>query len=419
MKKLITVLIVLIFGFTAAELKAQKIECFILKAPEKPFYHIKKIGVLRFDCTNNRRKSEVVTNTVIADLLDRQRGIYNKTQLFGLGKVKEGRTYLKGVQTDFYDVVEREQLDKILREHRLSLSGAIDESSAAEVGKILGLDAIIMGNVHYIAKDERTTIMKNPCLQRKVIASGSMKIISVQTAKIEGSKNFTVEYKKSACGSSTSGLPSREEMADVALKGLAHRFVNYFTPGYQHTEFDLEKIKLKAYREKSKEMVDFLESGDIQRAFPIAYAVFEADSYNPKAAYNLGVIYEMVGDYEEASHYYDIAYELDYNNEKFQKAAERAKKGIALMAFLKDVGRPVQPYNFSGKAISTALADKVTIKGSSADRTPVFELPDKASNIIARIPGGLEFKVVQKQSDFYKIQLRGNKTGFVHQSDVK
>jgi TolB-like protein len=46
-----------------------------------------------------------------------------------------------------FKVIERTQLDKILQEQQLGLSGVIDASSAAELGKGLGVDAIIMGSV--------------------------------------------------------------------------------------------------------------------------------------------------------------------------------------------------------------------------------------------------------------------------------
>jgi tetratricopeptide (TPR) repeat protein len=241
----------------------------------------------------------------------------------------------------------------------------------------------------------------------------------VETAKIEGTKNTEAKVKESACDDNISGMPTVDQMADVALKDLADQFVDYFTPGYEEIKYDFEKIKLKEFKDRSKEAMDFIESGDLDRAFPIAYAMYEADSYNPKAAYNLGIIYEMVGDFEEAAEYYGIAYEIDFTNEQYQKAAERAKRGIELATFLEEIGRPVQPYTFSGGDISTALSDRVLVKGTSADRTNVYDLPDKSGEVVAKVPGGLEFKVIEKQGDFYKIQLRGTKTGFIHKSDVK
>ena len=381
---------------------------------------MKRIGVLQFDCTNNRRKNVVITNFIVGALLDQHRGIYNtQGQWMGLVKAKEGKTYVKGVKTDFYDVIEREQLEKIMKEQRLSLSGALDEASAAEVGKLLGLDVMILGNVSYTDNEERTNTSTSRCVKRTVTAKGTIKIISVETAKIEGTKNAEAKVTESACDDNISGMPTVDQMADVALQDLANQFVGYFTPGYEEIKYDFEKIKLKEFKDRSKEAMDYIEAGDLDRAFPIAYAMYEADSYNPKAAYNLGIIYEMVGDFEEAAEYYGIAYEIDFTNELYQKAAERAKRGLELAAFLEEIGRPVQPYTFSGGDISTALSDRVLVKGTSADRTNVYELPDKTGEVVAKVPGGLEFKVIEKQGDFYKIQLRGTKTGFIHKSDVK
>jgi len=420
MKKSNLFILIVLFFAIVNQVPAQKVDCFILKAPEKPFYNMKRIGVLQFDCTNNRRKDLVITNFIVGALLDQHRGIYNtQGQWMGLVKAKEGRTYVKGVKTDFYDVIERDQLEKIMKEQRLSLSGALDEASAAEVGKLLGLDVMILGNVSYTDNEERSNTSTSRCVKRTVTAKGTIKIISVETAKIEGTKNTEAKVKESACDDNIAGMPTVDQMADVALQDLASQFVGYFTPGYEEIKYDFEKIKLKEFKDRSKEAMDYIEAGDLDRAFPIAYAMYEADSYNPKAAYNLGIIYEMVGDFEEAAEYYGIAYEIDFTNEQYLKAAERAKRGLELAAFLEEIGRPVQPYTFSGGDISTALSDRILVKGTSTDRTNVYDLPDRSGEVVAKVPGGLEFKVIEKQGDFYKIQLRGTKTGFIHKSDVK
>ena len=45
------------------------------------------------------------------------------------------------------EVVERQQLDQVIDELKLSQTGLIDEDSIKEVGKILGVDAIIVGSI--------------------------------------------------------------------------------------------------------------------------------------------------------------------------------------------------------------------------------------------------------------------------------
>ncbi len=418
--------IILLFG-AIVNLQSQDIESFILKAPEKPFYSIKKIGVLEFECTNNRRMNTVITNFIVTDLLDQYRGIYDKeSKLWGLKKGKQGQTFVKGVKTDFYQIIERDQLKKVLREQKLSLSGAIDENSAAEVGRILGLDIILMGNVNYSSVDEKGTNLLglasssgSNCLTRRVVAKGTLKMVSVETAQIVGTKSAETELSIYKCDDQRSGIPKSEVMAETCMKQLAREFTDYFAPGYQYIEYEFERIKLKEFKSKGKEAMGFIEKGDLDRAFPIVYAMFEADSYNPKAAYNLGILYEMVGSYTDAYEYYGIAYELDYTNDKYAEAAKRAKAGVGLNEYLEDIGRPVQPYTFTGGGIADVLADRVQIKGSSSDRVKVYELPDKNSEVVAKVPGGLEFQIIEKSGQFYKIQLRGTKTGYVHKSYVK
>jgi curli biogenesis system outer membrane secretion channel CsgG len=425
--KFLRPIVLIITMFCMVNLYSQDVESFILKAPEKPFYSIKKIGVLEFECTNNRGMNTVITNFIVSDLLDQYRGIYDKeSKYWGLKKGKEGQTFVKGVKTDFYQIIERDQLKKILKEQRLSLSGAIDESSAAEVGRVLGLDLILMGNVSYSSVDEKGSSLLglasssgSNCLTRKVNAKGTLKMVSVQTAQIVGTKSAETELKIYKCDDQRSGIPKPEVMAETCMKQIAREFTDYFAPGYQYIEYEFEKIKLKEFKSKGKEAMGFVEKGDLDRAFPIVYAMFEADSYNPKAAYNLGILYEMVGSYIDAFEYYGIAYELDYTNDRYAQATKRAKAGVGLNEYLEDIGRPVKPYTFTGGGVADVLADRLQVRGSSSERIEVYELPDKSSEVVAKVPGGLEFMVIEKNGQYYKVQLRGTKTGYIHKSDLK
>jgi hypothetical protein len=424
MKSYLPVLI-LIFGLFSLHLSSQEIDCFVLKTPEKEFYDIQKIGVLEFKCTNNQRLNNKMSDLIVADLLDQYRGIViGKSKSLAAKQGKEGQTFVRGVKTDFYQVIERDQLQRVLKEQRLSLSGALDEGSAAEVGKVLGLDAILMGNVSYTSTDKKgssllglTTTSNSYCLKRTVTVRGTMKIVSVETAQIVGTKNASFTMSENKCDNQISSLKKPEEYAEILFKSMARSFTDYFAPGYQFVEYEMEKVKLKEFKSQANEALDFIENGDLDRAFPIVYAMFEADSYNPKAAYNLGVLYEMVGAYEDANEYYGIAYELDYSNDKYRDATERASSGLLLTEYLEEIGRPVQPYSFTGGG--NALAERVKVKGSSADRIEVYSLPDQSSEIAAKVPGGLEFKVIGQNGKFIEIQLRGTKTGFINKSDVK
>lgn len=51
------------------------------------------------------------------------------------------------VKTGKFIVVEREKVNKLLEEQKLGLTGAIDPNTAAQMGKVLGLNAIVTGAI--------------------------------------------------------------------------------------------------------------------------------------------------------------------------------------------------------------------------------------------------------------------------------
>jgi curli biogenesis system outer membrane secretion channel CsgG len=61
------------------------------------------------------------------------------------------------VQDGTYSVIERKALDKILAEQNFSNSDRANPASAAKIGKILGLDAIIVGSITQFGNETKNT----------------------------------------------------------------------------------------------------------------------------------------------------------------------------------------------------------------------------------------------------------------------
>jgi TolB-like protein len=82
-------------------------------------------------------------------------------------------------ETRQFKIFERYQLDKILEEQALGMSGALDTETAVDVGKIIGVDAILTGSCSRIG--ERIE------LDARIIhaASAEIKIAAAGTAKHE------------------------------------------------------------------------------------------------------------------------------------------------------------------------------------------------------------------------------------------
>ncbi|MBI5555844.1 MAG: hypothetical protein HY920_08360 [Elusimicrobia bacterium] len=51
------------------------------------------------------------------------------------------------VNQGLFRVIERPQLEKVMTEQKLQMSGLIDNSSAVEIGKMLGADGIMVGSI--------------------------------------------------------------------------------------------------------------------------------------------------------------------------------------------------------------------------------------------------------------------------------
>jgi len=61
------------------------------------------------------------------------------------------------VQDGTYSVIERKAMDKILGEQNFSNSDRADANSAAKIGRILGVDAIIVGSITQFGYDNKNT----------------------------------------------------------------------------------------------------------------------------------------------------------------------------------------------------------------------------------------------------------------------
>ena len=61
------------------------------------------------------------------------------------------------VKDGTYSVIERKALDKILKEQNFSNSDRADPNSAAKIGKLLGVDAIIVGSITQFGNDTKNT----------------------------------------------------------------------------------------------------------------------------------------------------------------------------------------------------------------------------------------------------------------------
>jgi curli biogenesis system outer membrane secretion channel CsgG len=109
-------------------------------APQAPTGRKKRVAVFDFDYATVKTNTAALFGTDI----DVGKGIAD--------------LLVKNLVTDgTYSVIERKQLDKILAEQNFSNSDRADPASAARIGKILGLDAIIVGSITQFGNETKNT----------------------------------------------------------------------------------------------------------------------------------------------------------------------------------------------------------------------------------------------------------------------
>jgi len=86
---------------------------------------------------------------------------------------------MKDKKAKGYEIVERRQLNKVLRQLKLSSSGLLDPKSMKAVGKILNVDAIVTGSLTDLGNDIKVNARIISVESAKIIATASTKIPKV------------------------------------------------------------------------------------------------------------------------------------------------------------------------------------------------------------------------------------------------
>jgi hypothetical protein len=409
----------------------QKIICYNLSPPELVMPGVRRIAVMNFEGDGGQNASD----RLVSYLLEKDRGIQDVSKGFFSGKAK-GRTFQEWATTNVFDIVERTQLEQVMQEQKLGMSGLVDDSQAAQLGKVLGVDAIITGSVRHEHRDrtiEKTQTKtkkvngekvkykeKYQCLERTVSATIKMRVISTETAQILGNKEFSGTEKEEKCRNERSAISSVQSLLDDVLTSTMRDAATYISPTFTLLKKDFAKIKLNKFKKQADKAAKLGEKGELDQACLIYQAMYEADPYNTQILYNLGLLNEAVGNFGKAKEMYENALFLKSDEKDYQKALARAQKASEFSDVLKALGLSVTTYEWgvSAAAMAKATASKVVVKGNNTDRQPVRSAADNASGVVVRVPGGIELTVLSREGEWYRVQLLGNKEGYLHKSQI-
>ncbi|RIK71469.1 hypothetical protein DCC62_21790 [candidate division KSB1 bacterium] len=441
----------------------QDLQCFVLTPPDQILAGVKQIAIADFSVTSSyaeddapsgkkntfdkilgaveksaaaernktrfndagRKLSDLMTGALIKS----DRGVGNVSSGFlGLGS-KEGKSFQSGAFTNIFRVVERSQIQQVMNELQLSQTGVVDEASAAQVGRVLGVDAIVMGNVNVSfqdrwLKEEREKDKKKyqvDCEKRQANVSASIRIIKVETGEVIGTKDGQEKQEKKKCEGDYGDLPLPEALVDQCLEKVADELVDYFAP-----EFALQKLKFEYdmgndYKRHTDIAKQAIKDYDLSTAYLQFAAIVEQDPYNHAANFNAGVLHEAVGNFKKAQEKYNFAFSLKSDEGKYRDAQKRIAKQTTFWDQLNTLGIVLQEHEFSATQaeLKSATVTKVVTKGSGSIRLEIKAEPNAASATVVKVPGGIELELLESSKDWFKVKLPDGKQGYLAASQAQ
>jgi curli biogenesis system outer membrane secretion channel CsgG len=123
------------------------------------------------------------------------------------------------VRSGRYRVIERSRIDAILQEQNLGAAGRIDASTAAEVGRLVGADAVIIGSVTRFNLDEEGGSISilgigGSNRTRKAEVELAARVVNTTTGEIMSVAESSGEAEKGSSGVSISILGSGSSTSD-------------------------------------------------------------------------------------------------------------------------------------------------------------------------------------------------------------
>jgi len=225
-------------------------------------------------------------------------------------------------ESNRFEVLDRANLDKILREHNLSASGLVDEKTAAEFGQLIGAAAMVFGRVadykydEKLEKGEPWTDKKGGRHQTFTRYGSSkvtvnFKITDLTTGKLLVSKSITHggEAKTYADNQQPDAI-DRDNLFAFARKAVIQDFMKKVAP---YTEYVKMYLKSDSDIPELEKGISLAKAGQWDRAienFKSATEKYPGNENLHKAYYDLGVAYMYNQMFKESIDALNKAYEL-------------------------------------------------------------------------------------------------------------
>jgi curli biogenesis system outer membrane secretion channel CsgG len=228
------------------------------------------------------------------------------------------------VTSNRFQVLDREHLENLFREQKLSASDLADQNAVNKLGKVMTAGAFIFGDVSDNYRESRKTEKCSSLFDKKshvchsVTGESSVeaqfKIVNVSTGQLIVAKRYM--QKKSQTNDAQDGQPDpidRESLQAEARKAVVEKFMKAILP---HQEIQEARFVKDGDIPQLEQGIVWAQRGEWMKAQDIFNSAAQAAEKNTnlkapqvaKCYWNLGLSYEYAGDYGKAVDMINRAY---------------------------------------------------------------------------------------------------------------
>jgi tetratricopeptide (TPR) repeat protein len=229
-----------------------------------------------------------------------------------------------------FQVVDRQRMDSVMRELKLSASDLANPQSAAKLGQLITAGALVYGDAmeqyqEQPSEEHVTDADKKPHTVYKLRGSArvrsTFKVVDVSTGRLLISKTY--EERREDTTSAWDQRPppvDREGLFSGARTEVVNRFLKAIVP---HQEFADANFQKDGDLPQLEGGIGWAERGDWKKAQDAFSGAIADAEKNPKiksetlakAYFDLGLSYEYAGDYDKAQKMVEKAQQLSGNND--------------------------------------------------------------------------------------------------------
>ncbi|MBL0709323.1 MAG: hypothetical protein JJW00_09760 [Sulfurimonas sp.] len=250
----------------------------------------------------------------------------------------------------FFTVISRRNIDNIMEEQRLQLSGLVKRSDIVEVGKLLGANAIISGSVSdasasamsytekrskcYDKKCKKFYEYNVGCTRQTISLAVEIKIISVENANIIYADTLKDKIQKRYCSDRGSSLLGKGEGLNLLADRLAKSFTSKISPYYASYKVELFDDPDIDYTDEQEKLLEdalkYIENRRYAKAEELLSRLLDStDNRCYVAAYDLAILKESNAELEKAQKLYMLADSLIKEpNSSLDRAINRIDNSI-------------------------------------------------------------------------------------------